>query len=190
MHSQSIENVLSISDRGTLEIVVRPYHNHGKKKIPIGYSVESGSTIGSRTAITTVVTAVSGQPIRVMQLVKLSCHCHRRSVARSPRARVRSWDPRVSLLPKFSNTTTAGNPGRTQGTAQCALALRARRERMCLDGMCARAHAIYARRRNLIGWLPILPPALAALSLSSRYPHSLRACFCYRAGNPRSPGFH
>lgn len=46
------------------------------KKIPIGYSVGSGGMIGPRRtpaiAAATVVATISGQPIRVMQLVKLS----------------------------------------------------------------------------------------------------------------------
>jgi len=73
---------------------------------------------------TAVAATGSGQPIRVMQLVKLSWR-RRAATAidavRSPRARARARcrGLRVSLLPKFSDTTTAGNPGTTG--CQCAI---------------------------------------------------------------------
>jgi len=75
---------------------------------------------------TAVAATGSGQPIRVMQLVKLSWRRRAATAidaARSPRARARARARcrglRVSLLPKFSDTTTAGNPGTTG--CQCAI---------------------------------------------------------------------
>lgn len=95
-----------------------------KRNILPGRLRLNGYVIGSRIPLArraAVVAAGSGQPIRVMQLVKLSWWRRRRVAigatgARSPRARARSRGPRVSLLPKFSDTTTAGNPGQIWGT--------------------------------------------------------------------------